>query len=1231
MGFDNECILNIQSLAGEYFCPVCRTLVYPHEAVQTQCTHLYCKPCLTYVISSTQACPYDGYLVTEAGSKPLMESNKPLAEIIGKTTVHCLYHRSGCVWQGPLSDCTTHCSGCSFGNSPVVCNRCGIQIVHRQVQEHAQTCNVNGTTTQPQGTETAQDVAAPGVTVPTDHSKIVNQAAPPSSQPASAIGHTTAQNVNQPATANPVPQAMPVAPTPEQWYQQQYQQYYQQYPGYDPYQQTYQQYFPYQQQPAQQFSQPPAQLQGQAQNPAQPQSQPFQPQAQIPMQAQQQVQGQAPPQVPSNGQPQPLYSQPQIQAQNQPYLQVQPQPGQSHTQPIMQVPQYPQQHPQPSQPQQPNFQPLSQPPPQSQPFNPQQPPVQSAGGPPTYPSQPHQLIQHAQPQQHPMQVQPSTGSMPLGQMPTQFPPPPPHMRPAQPHMLPSQGQAPGIPPTQPIQPGLPPHQRPMHQAQQQMPQPYMQQPQTYPGQASGPFAQQHPQFPPPGPPQPMQQPPFGFAQPPPHGMPPQSSQIYAGRPAMPNHGGQQQQFPQSSGPAGIAPQARPPQYGPSQPFVNQYAPPPLGGVERRVEQEEDKSSSVKKSESMGTSDFGANVNEVKSEAGVNDERRPGNGVEEDHRKGEALQGSQGDSVTIQRVKEESKDGALDQSPGGKSSQNRTDERGVATTDSVKHGEAGVNFKGSSENDNGSLASQGSLNGRDRMQHGTEQSPHPPVPYAASGQQGPGQPPSHFRPPGHGYLAHGPHSGEYLQPPGSFHPEHFGNNNRGYEPHTRFSRMSQGEQLGPPLNSAPPPHGPPDGQSVPRHPGPMEPDMYQNQRPPYFDGRLADSHLPGDVDMGPYGQPFGVDIHSMRMNGPPPPGVDSSSAPVFRDEKFRNPTGMHPDIFPMAPPRHHDQGDFKGSQNQFPGPPHLGSGGSPKFAGHPSRPMSGYGMDGPSRFHDKDPHGYDYHPAGGLHPNESGGRPLPASMHDDNRGRFDNIRQNPEFPGPMHGFGRHHMDRLPPNSPGNQSRPFGVPHNIDVDGRETDRHPFGERFPMGPPGHMHRGEFDGPGKPRGGEPFGMRNLSGRGDPGFASFQEYGHPGESNGPGGFPHQPPFGEPFGPKSTRPHMGEPGFRSSYSRQNFPNEGGFYAGGPDSLDPVRKRTALSMGWCRICKIDCESVEGLDMHGQTREHQRTAIDMVISIKQKNAKKQKTSKDHRSSREEANKLKNADNHAHVSMS
>ncbi|KAJ9565370.1 hypothetical protein OSB04_001336 [Centaurea solstitialis] len=1346
---------------------------------------------------STQACPYDGYLVTEAGSKPLMESNKALAETIGKTTVHCLYHRSGCMWQGPLSDCTTHCSGCAFGNSPVVCNRCGIQIVHRQVQEHAQTCNVNGTNTQPQqGSESAQDPAVSGAAVSVDQSKIANQVVAPASQPQASHAATApapAQNPNQPATANPVPQAMPATavPTPEQWYQQQYQQYYQQYPGYDPYQQqAYQQYYPYQQQPAQQFQQPPLQPQPQSQ------PQPVQPQAQNYPQPQPQTHSQAQPHIPSNVQPQPLYPQaavvgpnqsqgqliPQqqahpggqphvpIQSQNQPlprghmppqpYSQAQPHPVQNHGQPHMQVPQYQQPHPQmhhsqppqvhphpqtQSQPQpqshpqvHPHYQPHPQP--QSQPINPQHPPVQPMAGHPSYPSQPHQQIQHPPPQQHPMQVQ-----QPAGQMPVQFPQPPPHMRPPQPpHMLPSQGQTPGIPPTQQHihpqnQPGLPAHQRPLvPQVQQPMPQQYVQQPQAF----AGSFAQQHSQVRPQGPPQPMQQPPLGFVQPQqgaalPHGMPqapPNPSQSYGGRPAMLNQGGQSQQFPQSSGAAGIAPHARPPQFVPSQASVNQsnvnmtnqpqvYSEqhgnqymPPLGGagVDRKGEPQEDKSPSLKKSEPVAN-DFGSNFNEVKHDTGMNDERKPGVG-EDDHRKDEAsnkdagvhemhqIQGVPGDSVTAQRVKEESKDGVVDHSPGGKLSHNKAEDVGVATIDSVKQGEASVNFQGSSEVDNGSLtvppgSSQGPLNGQfgdgsgGFPSKGTEQSPHPPAPYAFSGQQqrpaapsllpsAPstgqplGQPPSHIRPPGHGYLPPGPHQSQ----PGSFHPEYPGSassmglgannlsNSRGYEPnsagshgqynqgqipqssHARPSRMSQGEPLGPPLGSAPLPHGP-DGQTVPRHPGPMETDMYQNQRPPHFDNRRPDSHFSGNLDRGPYGQPFGVESNSMRMNGAPPQGHDSTSGPGFRDEKFRTPTGMHPDNFPMGPSRHPEQGEFKGALNQFPGPPHLGSEDSPKFASHSSRPLGGYAMDGPSRFLDKDPHGYGYdagqrvdpgtggppsaflppyQSAGGLHPNESGGRPLPASMHDENRGRFDNNRQNPDFLAPMHGFGRHHMDRLPPGSPGNPSRSFGAPHNIDVDGREMERHPYGERFPMGPPGHMHRGEFDGPGKLRS-EPFGLRNhLSGHphvGEPGFGSFQDYGRSGESNGPGGFSHQQPFGESYGAKSTRPHLGEPGFRSSYSRQGFPSDGGFYAGGSDSFDQLRKRKPLSMGWCRICQVDCESVEGLDIHGQTREHQRMAMDMVISIKQKSAKKQKTSNEH-SAREEASKLRNAEIHARV---
>ncbi|KAH9289809.1 hypothetical protein KI387_033926, partial [Taxus chinensis] len=113
-------------------------LVYPNEAVQTRCTHLYCKPCLAYVLSTTRACPYDGYLITDTDSKTLQEENPVLADAISRVTVHFLYHKSGCTWQGTLLESIAHGNGYQYGSSPVVCNRCGTQIVHRQVQEHAQ-------------------------------------------------------------------------------------------------------------------------------------------------------------------------------------------------------------------------------------------------------------------------------------------------------------------------------------------------------------------------------------------------------------------------------------------------------------------------------------------------------------------------------------------------------------------------------------------------------------------------------------------------------------------------------------------------------------------------------------------------------------------------------------------------------------------------------------------------------------------------------------------------------------------------------------------------------------------------------------------------------------------------------------------------------------------------------------------------------------------------------------
>ncbi|XP_024965360.1 uncharacterized protein LOC112505682 isoform X2 [Cynara cardunculus var. scolymus] len=271
MGFDNDCIINIHSVAPEYFCPVCRTLVYPNEALEAQCSHLYCKPCLVHIASGAQTCPYDGNSVTEAGAKPVTVINRTLADAIGKIAVRCLYHRSGCMWQGPLSECIIHRSGCAFGDSQVLCMKCQIQIAHRQAEEHAQICNVN--VMNPEVQDRPKNVwgaATSGAAVSSDQSKTAIQGEATSGHlQASQI--TPADNLNELAMANPQPQALPaMVMSTSQWYQPQYQQ-------------VYAQMYPYSLEATQPFNQAPLQVQGPAKSQAHAQ---LQPQSQVVVQQQ---------------------------------------------------------------------------------------------------------------------------------------------------------------------------------------------------------------------------------------------------------------------------------------------------------------------------------------------------------------------------------------------------------------------------------------------------------------------------------------------------------------------------------------------------------------------------------------------------------------------------------------------------------------------------------------------------------------------------------------------------------------------------------------------------------------------------------------------------------------------------------------------------------------------------------------------------------------------------------
>lgn len=62
-----------------------------------------------------------------------------------------------------------------------------------------------------------------------------------------------------------------------------------------------------------------------------------------------------------------------------------------------------------------------------------------------------------------------------------------------------------------------------------------------------------------------------------------------------------------------------------------------------------------------------------------------------------------------------------------------------------------------------------------------------------------------------------------------------------------------------------------------------------------------------------------------------------------------------------------------------------------------------------------------------------------------------------------------------------------------------------------------------------------------------------------------------------------------------------------DDFEPFiqsRKKKPGSMGWCRICKVDCGTVDNLELHAQTKEHQKEAMDIVLSMKKESAKRQK---------------------------
>uniref|UniRef100_A0A0A9F5B5 Uncharacterized protein n=1 Tax=Arundo donax TaxID=35708 RepID=A0A0A9F5B5_ARUDO len=79
--------------------------------------------------------------------------------------------------------------------------------------------------------------------------------------------------------------------------------------------------------------------------------------------------------------------------------------------------------------------------------------------------------------------------------------------------------------------------------------------------------------------------------------------------------------------------------------------------------------------------------------------------------------------------------------------------------------------------------------------------------------------------------------------------------------------------------------------------------------------------------------------------------------------------------------------------------------------------------------------------------------------------------------------------------------------------------------------------------------------------------------------------------------HPDDSNIVADYSRHGFPKETGHFG-----LGGLLRNG--DVGWCRICMFNCGSVENLNLHVQTREHQQCAMDIILKMKQDVAKRQK---------------------------
>ena len=121
-----------------FICPYCAKVL--ENPVSGLCGHNFCAACLKKALSKRRTdCPVCDRDLSEHGAK---DASDDLVEEMGKLSIHCEHHKSGCesiVPYGKLEDHAT--TKCAFRLTACTHKGCKVQVPLRDLDSHLETCD----------------------------------------------------------------------------------------------------------------------------------------------------------------------------------------------------------------------------------------------------------------------------------------------------------------------------------------------------------------------------------------------------------------------------------------------------------------------------------------------------------------------------------------------------------------------------------------------------------------------------------------------------------------------------------------------------------------------------------------------------------------------------------------------------------------------------------------------------------------------------------------------------------------------------------------------------------------------------------------------------------------------------------------------------------------------------------------------------------------------------------